>query len=437
MIRSRLLREGSVGLFLLIGFILFGGIIFFIKGINWQDKDYLLKLQFANAGGLRGGARVYYRGVPVGRIIDINPSSNGVEVSTEIDGRLRIPSDVKISTLRSGLLGEVSVNIIPKSDLDESSKQISPFNQDCPEQQLILCNNQKIPAQSTPDLVESLAALADRFNDDELFNKFNNTLSRSNRTLEKLSSLSDEVTIIVKQLSKDLNTVVKTTEKIGNTAESLSKTADTATEQIENLGETFSNSAAEISLLATNLNQLIDDNQSNISNAIANLSESTAEISQLAKNTDQLLSNIAHDDVAKISENLSATSDNLLALSEELSNPTNLATLQQTLDSARVTFSNTAKITSDIDEFTGDPEFRSNLRKLINGLSNLVSYTDLLEKQVELATLLEEVEKVSKKENLTLYLEANSQTNFKEKHFPTAFSSSNGNTNKNIKSAHK
>jgi len=40
-------------------------------------------------------------------------------------------------------------------------------------------------------------------------------------------------------------------------------------------------------------------------------------------------------------------------VSNALNNPTNLLVLQQTLDSARVTFQNTQKITSDLDELTG------------------------------------------------------------------------------------
>jgi len=59
--------------------------------------------------------------------------------------------------------------------------------------------------------------------------------------------------------------------------------------------------------------------------------------------------------------------------------------LQQTLDSARVTFQNAQKITSDLDELTGDPAFRENIRQLINGLSGLVSSTQQLQQQVEVA----------------------------------------------------
>ena len=63
--------------------------------------------------------------------------------------------------------------------------------------------------------------------------------------------------------------------------------------------------------------------------------------------------------------------------------------LQQTLDSARLTFENTQKITSDLDELTGDPTFRQNLRQLVNGLSGLVSSTQQMQEQVKVAANLE------------------------------------------------
>lgn len=424
---SRLMREGSVGLFFLLGVILFGGVIFFLRGTNLQTKNYQVKLLFENAGGLREGARVYYRGVGVGRITAINPSSNGVEVSTEIDGNLRIPQDVTVSTLRTGLLGEVSVNVIPKTDLDERGKEINPFAQECNQQNLILCHNQKIGAKSTPDLVESLAAISDRINNDKFFEQLDTTIDNFNQTTEKMSVLTDEVTSLAVQLRKDMKTVTATTEKIGKTADSFTQTAKVTSEQIEKLGNSYSDTAVEFNLLADNFNRLIDENKTNFSNAIANFSQTTAEIGQLVENTDQLLARVNPDDVAKISENLGNTSENLSEISEdlkeisdELNNSTNLVSLQQTLDSARVTFANTAKITSDIDEFTGDPEFRSNLRRLIDGLGSLVSYTEILERQVELATLLEQVEKVTTKENPTL--DNNTQK------FPTAFSNNQVNS---------
>lgn len=419
--RSRLFREGSVGLFILLGLFVFGGIIFFLKGYKFQNQSYQLTLLFENAGGLREGGRVFFRGVGVGRIVAIQPSSNGVEIITEINGSLRIPSQVRVSTIRSGLLGDVSVNIIPEQEVSDEGKQINPLSKDCPNQQLILCNQATIKAKASPDLVESLSRLADRFDNDQLFDNINSTIVNMNKASEKVGLLSDNISGFTTQAKRDLGTITEAANQVSNTAKSFSNTAETfsrtgenlnrnidmAGEQIVKLADDYRNTANQISLLADNMNQVINDNKSSLSDAIVNLSATTANISQLAKNTDKLITRVNSADVEKIaknietsSQNLTKISNNLLAISEELNKPSTLTTLQQTLDSARVTFANTAKITSEIEEFTGDPEFRRNLRRLVDGLSSLVSYTELLEKQIELATLLGEVEKTTVNQQL-------------------------------------
>jgi phospholipid/cholesterol/gamma-HCH transport system substrate-binding protein len=53
------------------------------------------------------------------------------------------------------------------------------------------------------------------------------------------------------------------------------------------------------------------------------------------------------------------------------------------------------KITSDLDELTGDPQLRQNLRLLINGLSGLVSSTQQLEQQTQLAYTLSTLAEVT------------------------------------------
>ncbi len=411
MARSRLMREGSVGLFLLLGLVVFGGIVFFLKKDQLGGNNYQVKLMFENAGGLREGARVFFRGVGVGRVASIQPTSNGVEVWTEINNRLPIPRDVTVTTTRSGLLGEVSVNIIPQGTLDDTGTQINPLSKECSEKQLILCNNEKIQAQASPDLIESLARLADSFDDQTFFDNLNTAVDNTNKATEQFILLTKEINVVTTQIQKEMdtisntfNSITNTADRLSNTADNLSNTAKVATTQIEQLGTEYTNTAIQVNLLASNLNQIITDNKKDFSSAIASLSQTAADISQVAQSTNNLVTQIDEKEVQKITKNLGTTSENLAQLSSdlktiatELNNPTNLATLQQTLDSARVTFANTAKITSDIDQFTGDPQFRRNLKNLVDGLSNLVSYTDLLEKQVELAILLEELDKETAK----------------------------------------
>lgn len=280
-----------------------------------------------------------------------------------------------------------------------------------------MCNGQQVTAKASPDFTESLARLAEGLDNQNFLENLNQTILKANKALDEFTLLSQEVTKTTKILTAEMDSLAKsvnenleklgdTTEVITTTAQSLSQTAqtvdaqvrkvgDTTNTQIQRLGSEYTALALQLRLLSFNLNNLIADNKNNLQNMVEN-------IAQLTETTNTLLSQVEGKDVGKIAKNLSQISDNLVKISNDLTtvsaqlnNPATLVTLQQTLDSARVTFANTAKITSDIEEFTGDPQFKRNLRRLIDGLSNLVSYTDLLEKQVELAIMLQQLEKRS------------------------------------------
>ncbi|WP_039752222.1 MlaD family protein, partial [Chlorogloeopsis fritschii] len=78
--RSRTLREGSVGLLILVGLGVFGAIILWLNRFNAARSSYKAFVEFANAGGMQKGAAVRYRGVKVGNISAIRPGPNNVEV---------------------------------------------------------------------------------------------------------------------------------------------------------------------------------------------------------------------------------------------------------------------------------------------------------------------------------------------------------------------
>lgn len=94
------------------------------------------------------------------------------------------------------------------------------------------------------------------------------------------------------------------------------------------------------------------------------------------------------ENLENLTANAADASANLKDISTTFNNPNNLVMLQQTLDSARATFANTQKITADLDEITGDPEFRDRVRDLVKGLSSLLSSTQQLEEQIQTTQLL-------------------------------------------------
>jgi phospholipid/cholesterol/gamma-HCH transport system substrate-binding protein len=405
MSRSRIIREGSLGLFIILGFIVFGGAILFLRGNQFRQQSYQVRLLFDNVGGLREGGRVLYRGVEVGKISSIEPGVDGVEVITDIDRELKMPTNILVETTQSGLLGEVVVTIVPQETLSARAQEINPLSQECLQQTEVICNNQRITGQYSGDLIANMTRLTTVFSDPAFFEQLDDAINNVSLAASNIAKLSDDLSVFMDLTGQDISKITDVADSIITTSESLSNTANTSTQQINRLSNQFSDTATEISTLTRNANQLIETNKSSLRDAIVSLSNTSKEATQLIKNTNNIVTKVDDSvnsiDVAKVSQdlskaisNLEQVTNNLTALSKELNDPTNLVTLQQTLDSARVTFANTAKITSDIDDLTGDPQFRENMRRLVDGLSDLLSYTDVLEKQVELATLLNQAEKV-------------------------------------------
>jgi phospholipid/cholesterol/gamma-HCH transport system substrate-binding protein len=114
--------------------------------------------------------------------------------------------------------------------------------------------------------------------------------------------------------------------------------------------------------------------------------------------TKQVMQNIE-----TILNNAVETSNNLREITKTINDPATIVVLQKTLESARVTFENTQKITSDIDELIGDPQFRENLRRLIDGLSNLLSSGEQLEYNLRIAQTLDTMtQELAKQKVLTI-----------------------------------
>ncbi len=400
--QSRTIKEGSVGLLILVGLGLFGTLAVWLKGIDFNRKPYVINVKFANANGIQEGASVRYRGFVVGKIKTISPEPNGVDTEIEIESSdLRIPKDIIIEANQSGLIGETSIDITPKTELPQSANSTSPMAEDC-NRELIVCEGDELKGEigiSFDTLLRSTERLSKLYTNPEFFNNLNSTAKNASIAAAEIAKLSSELTLLsqaVRQEITNFSTVAnsitvaakETTKQIGESAAKISRTA-----------EQFTATAAEIGELTSNVNGLVNENRGNIRRTIHNLEDSTGQLNNMLVSLGTTVETINGTlEAAKIEElaqnlgiiaaNTAAASANLRELSQNLNDPTNIVLLQETLDSARATFANAQKITADLDELTGSPEFRRNLLDLVNGLSNLVSSMDELEEEIQTAEAL-------------------------------------------------
>lgn len=367
--RSRTIREGSVGLLILAGLALFVGVALWLRGLNPANRSFRIFIEFANSAGLQDGAPVRFRGVSVGKIVGIKALPNKVEVEAEIaPADIIIPSDVIAQANQSGLISQTSIELTPTRRLTETVST-KPLDRDC-DTQVILCNNARLTGEagvSVDELIRASVKFANTYTDPTFFNNVNTVVKNTSEAAAEITRLSKEFNLLTQSARQELKTFSASAAAISRTADKIGITADQVNSLI----------ASNQTTLVTTLNNL-GQTSIQLRSTVGNFGSTLNRVNrgELLQNLDTLIAN-----AAKASANLRATSD-------ALNSPANLLMLQQTLDSARSTFQNAQKITADLDELTGDPAFRNNLKNLVNGLSGLVSSTQQLQQQTQTAQIL-------------------------------------------------
>ncbi|MBD2463843.1 MCE family protein [Oscillatoria sp. FACHB-1407] len=372
--RSRTIREGSVGLLILLGLGLFGLMVIWIRGLNPGNRSYRFIVEFANVGGMRAGAPVRYRGVNVGKITSIMPGSNVVDVEIEITpANLLIPRDATVEANQAGLIGETAVDITPVSVLP-AEIDTNPLAADCAGSPII-CDGDRLEGLvgvNFNELISATVRLTNLVTDPEFFGEIRTLARNTSDAAAGVATLSREVTRLTRTADRELA--------------ALSSSASATTRSVGLAADRFG-------LTANEINSLLAANRITLVSTLDNLNVASEQLQVLLSQFSTTLdSGEFIENLEILSANAAQASTNLRVLSESVGTQDNLLLLQRTLDSARATFENAQKITADLDELTGDPEFRQNIRDLVDGLSSLVSSTQQLEQQTELAQMLASTE---------------------------------------------
>ncbi|MGI8505150.1 MAG: MlaD family protein [Hassallia sp.] len=429
---------------LLAGLGVFGLILLWLNRVTTSQRSYKVIIEFANAGGMQKGTLVRYRGVKVGSISKIQPGLNSVEVEVDISQpELKIPRDVLIETNQSGLISESIIDITPKTTLVQATDLAKPTDKNC-NPQIILCNGSRLRGQvgiSVDELIRSSTALSVAYSNPKFYNNVNKTLETASQAAASVAGLSRELQVLSKNAQQQLGTFSATANSVQRATDKLSTSTNQTVNQFGSTAKQFSTTATEFSTtaktisstanqaksLVTNLDNLVTTNRSTLVGTLNNLSQASNElrvtVSSLSPTVNRFTQGKLLENLETLSTNAAQASTTLRDATKTLNDPNNRLLLQQTLDSARVTFENTQKITSDLDELTGDPAFRNNLRQLVNGLSTLVSSTEQMQQQVQIADTLDSFKASVNKSNLVIPTPTATQKVMIINTSPTAFKS--------------
>jgi phospholipid/cholesterol/gamma-HCH transport system substrate-binding protein len=394
--RSRTVREGSVGLLILLGIGILGGAILWLRGVQFNQRSYKAIVSFTNVGGIQDGATVRYRGVDIGSVVAIKPGANGVEVELEISpADIIIPRNAVIEANQSGLISEVSIDITPRTQLAPELVAAKPLDENC-DRNLIICDGSRLEGKigvSLDALIRSSTNFASIYGNPKLYANLNTAVNNAAVAAAGVTELTRELEVLSKSTRQQLGTFSAAANSVQQAANEISASSSKTITQFGSTAEQLNATTANVNRLVNNVDNLVTTNRSTLVTTLNNLNQASEQLQGTFSEISPTLNRFNQGQIIQNLETLSANaaeaSTNLRNASVALNDPNNILVLQQTLDSARVTFANAQKITSDLDELTGDPEFRRNVREIVNGLSGLVSSTQQLEQQVQLAGSVE------------------------------------------------
>ena len=376
------MQQSVVGLMLLVSLGFLGIFILWVRSFSLGNRTFQAKIVFPNAGGMTPGTKVAYRGVRVGQVTTIEPEPEGVAIVVQIAANRLIPINSRIEATQAGLVGETSIDITPLQSLPSQKDIAKPLDPNC-EPSLIICNGSTLQGEGKLDvntLIRSLLRISNIIGDPETTIAFRSVLQNATNSLEGISKLLNEI-----QEAGDLSTV-------NSTLTSLTQAADEITSlltQVRQKGgvDKINSTLVSIGGAAEEIRVFLVANQTNLTNTLESITQTSDQLRLTTKSLTPIIQKVEQgellDNLETVSANAVELTANLNDFSANLDNPENILLLEQTLNSARAAFANIQKLTSDVDEVIGNPEFRQDLEKLIRSLSNLVSSTQLLQQQVE------------------------------------------------------
>ncbi len=391
--RSRTLKEGSVGLMIIGSIVLFSVIALWIRGFKFGEDKYTIVADFPDVNGVRLGDGVRYRGLRIGQIEEIKPGINGVNVVISIDSSdLLIPQDSVIKARSSGLIGETFIDIVPQSELTSDTSHLSPLGGKC-DPDAILCDGANIRGEraiTLDDILPFTYRFSKAYGEPEFVEKLDVTVQNSALAAKEIANLSRNTSILVRELQeevKNISTITKTVNDVANNTSS----------ELITTAQAYQETAKQIGQLTQSVETLIAQNRTNLTATLDSITTTSDRLQNLVTKIDRTVDTADTEKLAANLETLTANaavaSENLRTVSESFGNQQSVVSLQQTLDSARVTFDNAQKITADLESITGDPAFLENFRTLVDGLSNLVSSTEQLEQGVQTSKAIEPLQK--------------------------------------------
>ncbi|WP_287128975.1 MlaD family protein [Candidatus Cyanaurora vandensis] len=348
-----------MGLLIIVGIAVGVGLVLWVSNFRAGGDRYQFSVVFEDANGMSAGVPVRLRGVNIGQVIRVTPSIEKVIVEAVVDSPdVILPRQARYTVGQRGLIGETFLEILPTAEARTVQVSLQDFRTECQNQgplsARVVCPGATLTGETPTrvlDLVRSLNTVANRINGGVL-DDLQATVRAIGTTAERFG-----------ELTTDLRSTART---IDRTARDFNQVANSASRTLDQLGT----AGTAVTKVSQEVNGVVRENRVRIARTLEDLSQISRDLSAV---TPTLADPQFTKSLTRLAENAAESAANIRRLSDGLSDPATIDALRETLDSARSTFRNAEQISTDVDELTGDPQFRANLRRLVEGLGQLVS----------------------------------------------------------------
>lgn len=281
--------EAKVGAFAIGGIMMLGAAMFALGNIHLgSSDDLILYANFKQVIGLEPKATVRLRGVPIGRVEEIENEIETVSVMLKVNPDIQIPKDSVATISTVGVMGEKFVNITPGKDTSQ-----------------YLNDGDRIKGVEESGM-------------DAMFAGMEKTLDNVDELLKAMRSIIGDETF--KKSVVDMSSNMKdASAHVNGLVESLEKTAkgneDNINQMVSQMQSVLSKmdaSMSHVEHMTSNIDKFAGDPQTaeNLKTTLQNISETSKSVADMAQN----INKFAGD--PKVAEDMKATVSNARSITE-------------------------------------------------------------------------------------------------------------------------
>jgi phospholipid/cholesterol/gamma-HCH transport system substrate-binding protein len=277
-----------VGLFLILGLVAVLGTLFAMTEPAMFRGRYIISSKVTNAGGMRRGDPVQMRGVPIGRVLSLEITPQGVTMRLEIEGQYRIPRDSHLEIKSGGLMQGMVADVVPGTATD------------------YLHGGDELPGTSAAGLNDVFANLNDQAQ--EVLRRVQSLLSED--TISNVHDSAGEMTRLLRQLNV---TVGEQRKQIGDLTASLKRSSE-GLEKVT-AGPELERSVKRIDEMTTRMNEVsvsLERTGKQVEALVARMDRGEGTLGKLSRDP------ALYDNLTQAAHNINQASINVNKLTEEI-----------------------------------------------------------------------------------------------------------------------